>query len=233
MKAYDAALQLRPNDADSQFNRDLVRRKLEALKKKQSTQDQQKQSGGGAQQKKQPENSQTKDQKQARQQSGQQAQNKGQQKGSQAKDQKQTQQQSDQQARNKGQQKDSQSQGKQQSQQQSDQLAQNSNQQKTTAAPGHDTAQPQNLSEPSGQLAPRPSPSAGQPQGAHQGSGLDQREDKAADLADSQHLPGDMSREEARALLDSVKDEEHRLPTAPVARNSTNDSASDEPIKDW
>jgi Ca-activated chloride channel family protein len=214
VKAYDAALQLRPNDADSQFNRDLVRRKLDALMKKQS------------------EDSQTKEQKQAQQQSGQEGQNKSPQKGSQAKDQKQTQQQSGQQAQNNSQQKDSQSQGKQQSQQQSDQLAQNSSQQKTPA-PDHDTSQPQNRSEPSGQLAQQPSPSAGQPQRAHQRSGPDQREDKAAQLADSQHLPGEMSREEARELLDSVKDEERRLPTMPVARNGTNDTSSDEPIKDW
>jgi Ca-activated chloride channel family protein len=214
VKAYDSALQLRPNDADSQFNRDLVRRKLDALMKKQS------------------EDSQTKEQKQAQQQSGQEGQNKSPQKGSQAKDQKQTQQQSGQQAQNNSQQKDSQSQGKQQSQQQSDQLAQNSSQQKTPA-PDHDTSQPQNRSEPSGQLAQQPSPSAGQPQRAHQRSGPDQREDKAAQLADSQHLPGEMSREEARELLDSVKDEERRLPTMPVARNGTNDTSSDEPIKDW
>jgi Ca-activated chloride channel family protein len=53
VKAYNVALQLRPNDADGKFNRDLVQRKLEALKKKQSQQDQQKKSGGGAQQQKQ------------------------------------------------------------------------------------------------------------------------------------------------------------------------------------
>ena len=134
--------------------------------------------------------------------------------------------------RDKSQQKGSQSQGKQQSQQQSDQLAQNSSQQKTPA-PDHDTSQPQNRSEPSGQLAQQPSPSAGQPQRAHQGSGPDQHEDKAAQVADSQHLPGEMSREEARELLDSVKDEERRLPTMPVARTDTNDTSSNEAIKDW
>jgi Ca-activated chloride channel family protein len=36
VKAYDAALQLRAEDADSKFNRDLVSRKLAALKKEQS-----------------------------------------------------------------------------------------------------------------------------------------------------------------------------------------------------
>jgi Ca-activated chloride channel family protein len=234
VKAYDAALQMRSNDADSKFNRELVRRKLEALKKKHSEQDQQKKSGGGAQQQKQPENSQTNNQKQAQQQqSGQQAQDKSQQKGSQTKDQKQAQQQqSGQQAQDKSQQKGSQSQGKQQSQQQSDQLAQNGSQQRPSA-PSQRTSQPENRSEPSGQLAQQASPSAGQPQRAHQGSGPDQHEDKAAQVADSQHLPGEMSREEARELLDSVKDEERRLPTMPVARTDTNDTSSNEAIKDW
>ena len=233
VKAYDAALQLRSNDADSKFNRELVRRKLEALKKKHSEQDQQKKSGGGAQQQKQPENSQTNNQKQAQQQPGQQAQDKSQQKGSQTRDQKQAQQQqSGQQAQDKSQQKGSQSQGKQQSQPQSDQLAQNGSQQRPSA-PSQRTSQPENRSEPSGQLAQQASPSAGQPQRAHRGSRPDQHEDKAAQVADSQHLPGEMSREEARELLDSVKDEERRLPTMPVARTDTNDTSSNEAIKDW
>jgi Ca-activated chloride channel family protein len=233
VNAYDAALQLRTNDADSKFNRDLVQRKLDALKKKQSEQDQQKKSGSGAQQQKQPENSQTKDQKQAKQQqSGQQAQDKNEQKGSQTKDQKQAQQQSGQQAQGKNEQKGSQTQGEQQSQQQPGQLVQNGSQQQTPA-PSHDTSHPQGRAQPSEQLAPQTSPSAGLPRRANQGSGLDQRKDTAAQIADSQHLPGEMSREEARELLDSVKDEERRFPTMPVARNGANDTSSDEAIKDW
>jgi Ca-activated chloride channel family protein len=236
VKAYDAALQLRANDADSKFNRDLVRRKLDALKKKQPEQDQQKKSGSGAQQQKQPENSQTKDQKQAQQQqSGQQAQDNNQQKGSQTKDQKQAQQQqqqSGQQAQGKNEQKGSQTQGEQQSQQPPGRLAQNGSQQQTPA-PSHATSQPQSRAQPSDQLAPQTSLSAGQPRRANQGGGLDQREDSAAQIADSQHLPGEMSREEARELLDSVKDEERRLPTMPVARNGANDTSSDGAIKDW
>ena len=42
-----------------------------------------------------------------------------------------------------------------------------------------------------------------------------------------------MSREEARELLDSVKDEEHRAPAAPVARNGGTVAAPDEPLKNW
>jgi Ca-activated chloride channel family protein len=40
VKTYDAALQLRPDDADSKFNRDFVSRKLDALKKAQSQKNQ-------------------------------------------------------------------------------------------------------------------------------------------------------------------------------------------------
>jgi hypothetical protein len=42
-----------------------------------------------------------------------------------------------------------------------------------------------------------------------------------------------MSPEEARELLDSVKQEQRRLPSAPLARSGNNDIASDQPIKDW
>ena len=43
MKTYDAALQLHANDADAKYNRDLVKRKLEELKKKQEQQQKQQQ----------------------------------------------------------------------------------------------------------------------------------------------------------------------------------------------
>ena len=99
VQAYDAALQLRADDADSKFNRDLVMRKLDELKKKQSQQDQQKQqkqqnkdsqSAGNSPQKqqqdgqpgKQPENKQNDGQKPSAQSSAQMAQNNTGQQGS-------------------------------------------------------------------------------------------------------------------------------------------------------
>jgi hypothetical protein len=42
-----------------------------------------------------------------------------------------------------------------------------------------------------------------------------------------------MSRQEARELLDSVKDEARRAPAAPVARNGVSDTSSPESLKDW
>ena len=188
VQAYDAALQLRADDADSKFNRDVVMRKLDELKKKQSQQDQQKpqdqqnkqsQSAGNspqkqqqdAQQGKQPENKQNDGQKPTAQPSAQMARNKTPQQGSQ---------------------------------------------------PGSG----------SNQQGQQPTPAAAQPQPDHQGtSSADQANGETA--ADSQRIPGQMSPEEARELLDSVKAEERRLPTAPLARSGANDTASDQPIKDW
>jgi hypothetical protein len=46
-------------------------------------------------------------------------------------------------------------------------------------------------------------------------------------------VPGEMSRDEARELLDSLKNDEHRAPGAPVARNSGNISVPDDPLKNW
>jgi Ca-activated chloride channel family protein len=71
------------------------------------------------------------------------------------------------------------------------------------------------------QAGQQPKPASGQPQGNQQAQ------------ADSQREPGQMSKQEARALLDSLKGEERRLPAAPVSRNSTNEIRTDQPIKDW
>ena len=203
VRAYDAALQLRADDADSKFNRDVVMRKLDELKRKQSQQNQQNQqnqqkqqapqnkegqSAGNSPQKqaqdgqqgKQPENKHNDDQKPSTQSSAQLAQNNTAQQGSQP----------------------------------------------GSAAGGHD--QDKQSSGPSQQ----PTPAAARPRGDHQGgSGADQTNDETA--ADNQRVPGQMSRDEARELLDSVKDEQRPFPSAPLARSGANDTASDQPIKDW
>ena len=45
-------------------------------------------------------------------------------------------------------------------------------------------------------------------------------------------VPGQMTREEAKALLDSLKNDEHRLPAAPLACNEFKDD--NKPLlKDW
>lgn len=42
-----------------------------------------------------------------------------------------------------------------------------------------------------------------------------------------------MSKEEARALLDSLKDEQRRLPAAPLARSGGAPNQPDKPFKNW
>jgi Ca-activated chloride channel family protein len=214
VKTYEAALQLRANDADAKYNRDFVKQKLEELKKKQEQQkkDQQKKD-----EQKQKQDQKDKDQKN---QSGQNSDQKNQQ----DKDRKsgansKPDQQKDQQQANGGSKPDQQKQPK--ADQQKDQPQANN-------APKPDQ---QKQPDQNGQ---QPKPANGQPQGNNQAqAGADQRKNEAAQAADSQREPGQMSKEEARALLDSLKSEERRLPAAPVARNSTNDQRTDQPIKDW
>ncbi len=177
VKAYDAALQLRADDADGKFNRDYVNRKLEALKKAQA-------------QKSQPQKSQP------------------------------------QQADSQPQQSKPQQQPGEQPKQQADSQPQQS---KPQQQPG---AQPQSGDKQPQQANAQPQPASGEPQQSPRSQNPNDADVRSAQAADEQRVPGDMSREEARELLDSVKDDERRPPTAPMARNGA-DSESNEPLKDW
>jgi Ca-activated chloride channel family protein len=80
-------------------------------------------------------------------------------------------------------------------------------------------------------------PSGGQPSSA---AGQAPRQADAArepgqnaQSADNQRIPGQMSREEARELLNSEKGGEQRLPLQPLARNDALNAQSDPPLKDW
>ncbi|MGA3143592.1 MAG: VWA domain-containing protein [Verrucomicrobiota bacterium] len=204
VKTYDAALQLHANDADAKFNRDLVQRKLEELKKQQQQQNQK----------------QNQDQKQDQQNKS--AQNSGQ-KNQQNKDQKSDQQnQSGQNSQAKNQENQNQKSGAgSKPDQQKDQQQANSG------------SKPDQQKQPD-QNGQQPQPANGQPQGNAQAqAGANPDQNAAAQAADSQVEPGQMSKADAQALLDSVKNEEQRLPTAPVARNGNISQQSDQPIKDW
>jgi len=204
VKTYDAALQLRANDTDAKYNRDLVQRKLEELKKQQQQQNQK----------------QNQDQKQDQQNKS--AQNSGQ-KNQQNKDQKSDQQnQSGQNSQAKNQENQNQKSGAgSKPDQQKDQQQANSG------------SKPDQQKQPD-QNGQQPQPANGQPQGNAQAqAGANPDQNAAAQAADSQVEPGQMSKADAQALLDSVKNEEQRLPTAPVARNGNISQQSDQPIKDW
>jgi len=239
VKAYDAALQLRAADVDSKFNRDLVSRKLAALKKQQA-------------EKKPPEQPSQSQKQSSKPQQGQQNQGKDNQgKDDQGKDK---------------QGKDGQ--GKE-SQGKDSQGDDNSAQSKGPSQGGQPKPQPNGQPQPSqqasgaksddGQKNPAQQNPQSKPQEAAQGAGQknepsaaapgslplpdstqvgagnpgEQSGDQTAQRADAPRVPGEMSREEARELLDSVKDEEHHAPAAPVARNGGTVTAPDEPLKDW
>jgi tetratricopeptide (TPR) repeat protein len=183
VKAYDAALQLRAQDVDSKFNRDLVSRKLAALRREQSA-------------KKPPEQPSQSQKESSKPQQGKQDQGKD--------------------AHGKD------NQGK-------DSSAQSKGQTPGGQANSQPNGQPQPAQQASGQQA------SGQQASGQQASAANSqtKQQQTAQAAGEQRVPGEMSREEARELLDSVKDEEHRAPAAPVARSGGTGAAPDEPLKDW
>ena len=205
VKAYEAALQLRADDVDSKFNRDLVNRKLEQLKKQQQNQPQQRQS-----------QNQQHDQKQD-------------QKQGQSKDQSQT------------------SSGNPQNRSADNGQpggADKSQPQQAQGQPQQAQGQPQQAQGQPQQAQGQPQQAQGQPQqaqGQPQQGPVRAADDNAQtaqnrgapEHGDEQRIPGQMSPEEARELLDSVKDEERRAPTAPSAGNSEADARPQEPSKDW
>src|SRR5664279_4740851 len=216
VKTYDAALQLRANDTDAKYNRDLVQRKLEQLKKQQEQQQKQQQQSQQNQKQDQKQDQKNKNQQN---QSGQNADQKNQQNKDQKPDQ-QNQSGQNSQAKNqenKDQKSGADSKPDQPKDQQQANSGSKSDQQKQPDQPGQ-----------------QPKPANGQPQGNAQAqAGADQHKDEAAQAAEAQREPGQMSKEDARTLLDSMKGEARRLPAAPVARNGNDDQRPDQPIKDW
>jgi Ca-activated chloride channel family protein len=172
VKAYDTALQLRADDADSKYNRDFVKRKIKDLKDQQN------------QPQNQPNGSQQNPQGQpppGQQPPGQQPP------------------------------------GKQPPGQQ---------------PPGQQPpGQKPPGQQPPGQQPPgqQPPPGADQPK---PGNGQPKAAPGSADQDDTQHAPGQMSREEARELLDSQKSDERHAQGLPYALKQP-DSPPDQPIKDW
>jgi Ca-activated chloride channel homolog len=204
VKAYETALQLRADDADSKYNRDLVQRKLNALKQNQKQNQNQNQD-------------KSQDKNQDKNQSKSQNKNQGQNNGS-----------------------DSQQGPPPESQQ---------------SKPPPPSGQPQNAAGEKGQPPPPanappskpdeskagapPSPNdkpksggdtPSQPPSA--GAGEPQKAGEDAAAGDSQRLPGQMTREEARELLDSAKGDEHHSLGIPIGNRDPN-SQTDKPYKNW
>jgi Ca-activated chloride channel homolog len=195
VKAYDTALQLRPGDADSKFNRDFVKRKIKDLKDQQN------------QPQNQPNGSQQ-NQSQGQPPPGQQP--PGQQPPGQQPPGKQP----------PGQQPPGQQPPGQQPPGQQPPGKQPPGQQPPGQQPQGQQPPPGTDQSKSGNGQPKAAPGGGQPQ------------DGDANQDDTQHAPGQMSREEARELLDSQKSDERHAQGLPYALKQP-DSQSDKPIKDW
>jgi Ca-activated chloride channel homolog len=197
VKAYETALQMRADDADSKYNRDLVKRKIDALKQQQNQQNK-----GNQQNKNQNQNQdKQQNQKQDQNQKSDQPQNKDQ---------------------NQGQQPPNNPQGK-------------------NPPPDKGSGQPPGQDPNQGQGAPPPK--GGDPKGSGQpppGAGQPPPEPKDGEppgssdpqTADNQRVPGQMTREEARELLDSVKGDEHQAMPIPWAQRGAV-QPPDKPFKNW
>ncbi len=181
VKAYETALQLRADDSDSKYNRDLVKRKIDALKQQQNQNNQQ--------------NKNQNDNKQSGKDKQNQSQNKS-----------QTQQQSQNQDKDGGQ--------------------QNRDPQQGSGQGGG--APPPPADAPKGEPAP---PHAGQAP-AIPNAGEPQPAGETEQEADNQRLPGQMTREEARELLDSVKGDERHSLGVPVAQR-TGVRPPEKSFKNW
>jgi Ca-activated chloride channel family protein len=202
VKAYETALQLKPDDADSKYNRDLVKRKIAKL-----------------QQQKPPDQNKDKNDKDKNQDKGQgQGQGGGQGQGQPPPGQQPPQNQPPQQGQ--------QPPGQQPPQGQPPPGQQPGQQPPPGQQPGQQPpGQQQGQQQPPGQQPGQPGDqSQGPPPGAAEGD--------ATRAADNQHLPGQMSREEARELLDSVKGDEKRPPGVPMAQDAT-DVPQQQPTKNW
>ena len=181
VKAYETALQLRPDDADSRYNRDLVKKKIDALKDQQ----------------KPPPQDQNKDKDKDK---------------------------------DKNQGGGGQGQGQGQSQRQQPP-------QGGQPPPGQPPQQPGEppppAQKPQGQPpAPQPQPPPGQQASPGQPPTAPPPAADADGAAEEQREPGQMSREEARELLDSAKGDEKHAFRAPLDNRDDN-RPPDKPLKDW
>ena len=207
--SYDAALKLNANDPDAKFNRDFVQKKLDELQKQQQQKDQQ-----------QKQDQQKNKDQQNKDQSSKDQQNKDQQ----SKDQKD---------QSSGTQPKDQDKGKQDQPPQPDKKDANGQPKDQDKQPGNEPPKdPQNGQDKQpAQLAkndqkPPPTPGSAQPSPSPQ-PGQEQQPQPEA-----QGQPGEMTPQEAKALLNSLKKDEHALPVAPDTRTA-GQPQPDQPRKDW
>jgi Ca-activated chloride channel family protein len=217
VQSYEAALQLSAKDSDAKYNHDLVKRKLEELKKQQQQQQQQEQQNQQNQQDQNKKDNQQNKQDQNKQDQNQNNQNK--------------QDQQNQKSGGSGQQNQQAKQNNQNQQDQSKTGSGNDRQDKQNQASGQPDKQDQAKKDQQQHNQPGQQPERARKDGQPQARNP-QPNQAGQQQADARPEPGKMSREEAKQLLDSLKADDRKMPLEPAARG--NESArNDEPLKDW
>jgi Ca-activated chloride channel family protein len=234
IQAYEAALKLNPEDADAKFNRDFVQKKLDQLQKQQ--------------QQKQDQQNQNQNQNQNQQNQPSQPQSGSPQNQDQQNQQNQTGSPQNQQ-NGQGRQPDQKQSGSPQSQPQNGNQQQNQTgqqgqpkdqqggQQQTAGnldqkSPGKDQSQPQqNNGDQNSSMAQNGMKPAG-PRGATIPD-QDQSKSQPAGSATQADQPGEMTAQEAKDLLNSMKNGEHVLSATADARNIGNHAPEDQVPRDW
>lgn len=226
VQSYEAALQLKADDGDARYNRDLVKKKLEELKKQQEQQKQDQQQQQDQKDQKDPQQNKDNQQNPG---SGQdkpdpkkpddQKDNKDQQKhdgSSGDRDQKDQ----DKQAPSKGDQKDQPQSGTGRPDEQKPESAKD--QKDRAGKDGKDGTKPE----------PRKDRANQKPELANKNAKPGVEKDDTQEEAESSRVPGKMSKQEAKQLLDSLKNGDRQMPLAPAARGQE-PGRDDEPTKDW
>ncbi len=240
VKSYDAALQIAANDTAAKHNRDLVQRKIDELKKQQEQKkhDQKKKDQENQDQKNQQKDQSQKDQNQQNQPQNQEQHNQGQQDQNKAHPNPKNDA-TDQKDGNKDQQADSRKQqgesGEQQGASEDQKQAANdgrSDERKQQDEPtgGKNSAEKQKDSEPKALNAEKkPSQGKGKIEAAHG----EKPGDTPVSSAEERRQPGQMTQEEAKALLEALKADERKAPAISAQGLAGSNPNENKPFKDW
>ena len=242
VKSYDAALQITANDTKARHNRDLVQRKIEQLKKQQEQKKQDQQKQDNKDQAKNQQNQQNQDQQPNKDSKDQKNDAKNQQAGS--KDQKDDAKGNKNAADDhKNEPQDSKANEPQKPDQPQDaQTEAKKDKQKdqkpdAKPQPGDEKKDQQRQADAKSQKGEQPKPvNAEKKPSQHQAeqANREKNEDaQAAAAAEERREPGQMTREEAKQLLDALKGDERKAPAISALGRAAAQPQENQPIKDW
>ena len=248
VKSYDAALQIKADDADAKHNRDFVQQKIEQLKKQedQKKQDQQKQQDQKNQQNQsQNQQNDSKDQKGAgknqpqdsKGESGSAGEQKNENKDSKGGDKKQKPNESkDQKGDGKKDEEDQQQKDQQDSQGKNDEAKdQKGDSAKPQAGNDKKDQQPQQADAKSGtgEQQPKPVDPAKKAGDAQAANGEKAEDAQAGTASEERREPNELTKEEAKQLLDALKNDERKAPVISEQGRGAQRSDDQKILKDW